>query len=186
MTPARPRRQRFDRLTFPAVSPTDLAVDHAIAPFDRAVGVADRAWGIDVLPTLVSPETAARYGSALAKLNAALDSGNAEETAKRAGVCIRGLAVMHAEAEATNAPKAHPAVHVVECDGEHIGFLLDDDQWPAVRAAHPELRLLTSRQIAQLALALWQDAPHLPALPQLHTPARKPPNRQEIDDAVPF
>jgi hypothetical protein len=70
----------------------DEAVVAALRPFWRAEDKASQKWGgIVRLQSLVSPELSARYGSAYAKLQAAIKAFDSQETARLAGVCIRGL-----------------------------------------------------------------------------------------------
>jgi hypothetical protein len=70
----------------------DEAVVGALRPFWRAEEKAAQKWGgIVRLQSLVSPELSARYGSAYAKLQAAIKDFDSQETARLAGVCIRGL-----------------------------------------------------------------------------------------------
>jgi hypothetical protein len=70
----------------------DEAVVGALRPFWRVEEKAAQKWGgIVRLQSLVSPELSARYGSAYAKLQAAIKAFDSQETARVAGVCIRGL-----------------------------------------------------------------------------------------------
>ena len=70
----------------------DEAIVAGLRPFWRAEDKASQKWGgIVRLQSLVSPELSARYGSAYAKLQAAIKAFDSQETARLAGVCIRGL-----------------------------------------------------------------------------------------------
>ena len=76
----RPRRQKKgDRLLDRAASLNEIQCDKAVAVMDRLAIQMDRRWGVDRLPELVSIETAQKYGSALAKLNAALEGNDQQE-----------------------------------------------------------------------------------------------------------
>ena len=70
--PGKPGRQKLeDRLISPsAASPEGIGCDMALGGLDRMAREMDRKWGVDRLPDLVSPEMAAKYGSAMGKLNA--------------------------------------------------------------------------------------------------------------------
>jgi hypothetical protein len=57
---------------------------------DRIAVEMEGKWGVGRLQRLVSPEIAARFGSAKDKLNEAIRSNDGEEVAKRAAVMIRG------------------------------------------------------------------------------------------------
>lgn len=148
----RHQTKKFDRLMTPDAKPEEIACDHACAPFDRAMRDAERKWGIDRLPGLVSPETAAKFGSAMGKLNDAINSGDAAATAARVGVCIRGLAAMDAEAVAAGHQPTPPEAWDVEVAGRVCAIIRDDRLWPVLAAARPGLTIYTLREVA-LALA---------------------------------
>lgn len=144
----RPRRQRLgDRITAPDALASDVACDHAIAPFDRAATQAEKTWGIDRLPELVSPQTAAKYGSAFAKLNAAINASNPEEVATRAAVCIRGLAAMDAEARAAGHQPIPSNFWMYEQDGNTIIIAQDMRDWPLIEKMHPNVPIFSMREV---------------------------------------
>lgn len=158
--PKRPRRQKAaDRLISAAASQEQIMCDYALAPLDRVALEYDRIWGIDRLPELVSPATAAKYGKAMALLNEAMDASDPALVQARAENCIRGLHAMNAEAEAAGKPKASPDVLEYELNGFHFAILPDKDQWPAVRAARPDLTLFSLREVAVLMIAARADNP---------------------------
>lgn len=66
------------------------AVTDALRPLDRIAVEMEAKWGAGRLPRLVTPELAARFGSARDRLNAAIRENDGEEVAKRAAVMIRG------------------------------------------------------------------------------------------------
>ena len=93
-------RRRPDIFTDPKVYGDVIrdAIHHAILPLDRAASEMELKWGCERLPSLVSPETAARFGSAKAKLDAAILANDPQEVARRATVMIKGWAKMDLEA----------------------------------------------------------------------------------------
>ena len=99
------KRQRPDRITNidDFADQTAEAVYHAIQPLDEVSRQMEDVWGINRLPMLVSPETAAKFGSAKAKLDQAIIDNDATEVAKRAAIQIRGWRAMDAEARASGA-----------------------------------------------------------------------------------
>jgi hypothetical protein len=99
------KRQRPDRITNidDFCDQTAEAVYHAIQPLDEVARQMEDVWGINRLPMLVSPETAAKFGSAKAKLDQAIIDNDATEVAKRAAIQIRGWRAMDAEARASGA-----------------------------------------------------------------------------------
>ena len=152
-SPKRPRRtNKGDRLTGLRDRKNEIACDHAVAPFDRAARDHDQRWGIDRLPELVSPALAAKYGEALAHLNECIAAEDPARVADAASNCIRGMAAMDAEAIASgHAPST----------GEHWEYELRDEsevfrfaiiknerEWPALKAARPDLLIFTMHEAA--------------------------------------
>lgn len=145
----RPRRQKKgDRLLDRTASQNEIECDKAVAVMDRLAIQMDERWAVDRLPELVSVETAQKYGSALAKLNAALEAGEPQEVAKRAQVCMRGLKAMNEEAEAAGQPKAAAEFLEYDLDGFRFGVLKDPDCWPACKKVRPDLKFYTMREVA--------------------------------------
>ena len=78
--------------------PIAEGIHHSIKPLDRVATEMELKWGCDRLPGLVSPQTAAKFGSAKAKLDAAIENNAPADVAKTAGVMMRGWAALDAEA----------------------------------------------------------------------------------------
>lgn len=156
----RPKRQRKgDRLFYSGISPAEMAADYAIAPLDRLATHYDKVWGIDRLPELVSIETAERYGSAMAKLNAALEAADPEEVKARAAVCMRGLTAMDAEATAAGHQHASPDYWEVEVDGFKFAIMREGRNWQVHHDARPDLRFFSLREVGVALKALRIDNP---------------------------
>lgn len=181
--------RKADRLIHPGSTATDIRHDHACAGFDRAAREADIKWGQDRLIALVSPATAEKFGSALAKLNAALAGDDPAETATRAAVCLRGFAAMDAEATAAGHQPITPDAIEIEVDGKLCAVLRDQDAWPAYAAARPGVRTYSLREVAN-ALAAYGStvAAVKDAFPRAEiSDARKPtPLEAALDDHLPF
>ena len=71
---------------------------HAIKSLDETASAMERKWGNDRLPKLVSAETAAKFGSAKAKLDQAIKDGDEEAVVKKASVLQKGWKAMDTEA----------------------------------------------------------------------------------------
>jgi len=154
----KPRRQKkSDRILHSGQTQNQIMTDYAVAPFDRKAEEMDEKWGIDRLVELVSAETAAKYGSAMAKFNDAIDAGDPSVTAARAQVCIRGMEAMDAEATAAGAERASMDVWEVEVAGELYGVMRDARSWQAIKAQRPEMTLVSLREVA-LALKYWRGS----------------------------
>lgn len=188
----RPRRQKMeDRLIRQDASKEQIRCDLAVAPFDRAAREMDYKWGVDTLPELVSPETAEKYGSALAKLNEAINQNDSSVVAARAAVCVRGLAVMDAEAVAAGKQPVSDDVVVCEIDGQQFGVMIDDRAWPRVQERFPDLEILSRREVAiairvyrQTTLAEMMDAAKV-AMPNSKPISLRIEN-EAINDPIPF
>lgn len=74
------------------------AVSDALRPLDRVAVEMEAKWGVGRLKRLVSPELAAKFGSAQDRLNKAIQANDGEEVAKRASVMIRGWQTLDAAA----------------------------------------------------------------------------------------
>lgn len=190
-TPKRPRRQRkADRLTYSGASREEIECDYAVAPLDRLATKMDEKWGIDRLPELVSAETAQRYGSAMAKLNAALETNDPAEVLKRAQVCMRGLAAMDREATEAGQPQASADYWEYELEGFRFAIMRDDRNWMACKDARPDLTFFSLREVGVALKALKIDNPifkevkkHFPAAELSSIAARC---GKQPEDPIPF
>lgn len=66
------------------------AVCEALRPLDRIAVEMESRWGVGRLPRLVTPELAAKFGSARDKLNEAIRANDGDAVAAKAAVLIRG------------------------------------------------------------------------------------------------
>jgi hypothetical protein len=190
--PKRPTRQRkADRLMHHGKSQGEIQCDYALGPFDRMAYDMDKKWGVDMLCELVSPETAAKYGSAMAKLNAAIDAQDPAMVAARAAVCMRGMQAMDAEATAAGKQPASDDVWILAFSGKQVGLLKNGRGWKAVHAAHPDLQLITENDVI-LALEAFEASKlgQMKAMIEGSFPeaevTRFVVNKEELEDAIPF
>lgn len=192
MTRTYKRQFKSDRLLSPGASPVEIECDYAVAPFDRATREMDLKWGVDRLPTLASPETARKFGSAMAKMNAAIEAGDPTETVARVGVCIRGLSALDQEAEAAGHAKADPSIWEYQLDGVTFAIMADGTSWPAIKAARPDLMLFTMREVALALKATSLTAQPVQSVKDnfpAATVTRITPRSQlsiDLDDEIPF
>lgn len=130
----------------------DEGIRGALQPFWRAEDKASQKWGgIVRLQSLVSPELSARYGQAYTKLRQSIQSIDAEETARRASVCIRGLEALDKAAGETQEPLEPRAVYISHHGRPYI-VAIDRGDIGAIKAPEgvPVLsiqELLEARQI---------------------------------------
>jgi hypothetical protein len=76
-----------------------LAVQSAIEDYDRQIWEAERIWGVDRLPSLVSDDTRQRWWTGIAMLNTAIRDNNAVMVKALVDNMIVGLQKMILEAE---------------------------------------------------------------------------------------
>jgi hypothetical protein len=145
----RPTRQKKDdRILHKGATANEIKSDLALAPFDAAVREMDRRWGVDVLPELVSTESAAKWGKAMAGLNAAIDAQDPDKVKFWVEICLRGLTAMDAEAVSLGRPVSDPMIWEHEYEGQVYGIIEDGREWPAAYAKRPGIAIHTMREVA--------------------------------------
>jgi hypothetical protein len=145
----RPTHQKkYDTLLHGQTTAAQVRCDMVLAPFDKACREMDIRWGVNVLPELVSTESAAKWGKAMAGLNAAIDAQDPDKTKFWCEVCIRGLNAMDAEAVALGRQVSDPDIWEYELDGTVFGIIADNREWPAAYAKRPGIAIYTLREVA--------------------------------------
>lgn len=186
---ARPKRKnKSDRLLAPDASKTEIRCDMSIAPLDRLARTMDERWGVDQLVTLVSPETADKYGSAMAKLNASYRGNDPEACRHRAQVCMRGLTAMDAEAKEAGHTPGRPYWEY-DLDGFKFAVMRENEDWAPVKKERPDLRLFSMREVA-VALRHIADNPIIlevkDQFPMAELESIKQRSAKTYDDPIPF
>jgi len=128
------------------------AIDAVLATLDAVVIPLEGKWGAGRLPRLVDPDLAAKFGSAQAKLNSAVEAGNVEEVVKRAAVLKRGWLALDAAAS-PNLALERDQVWGYDHDGRRYTIILDRSK-AAWAAAHAENASLVVT-VAEL-LTVWE------------------------------
>lgn len=151
------RQKKSDRLISQKATVDEQKIDMMLAPLTRAIDLADRKYGIDVLPELVQPDTAAKWGMCLGKLNDAMDAGDVDEVAKWVGASIRGLAYLEAEVAASGALRASLDFFEIEDGNGNIYAVMDDGRsWQELEAQYPGRTFVTRREAA-VALSFYRQ-----------------------------
>jgi hypothetical protein len=182
------RKKKHDPMLHPAASRESIECDIALAAFDRASREMDKAWGVDRLVELVSPDIAKRWGQAMADLNAAIISNDPPMVRARVDICLRGMKAMNAQAEAAGMPKADPIIWEYEYDGQVFGIIEDGRQWPAAYDKRPGLTIHTMREVAVALHSLGQTVADVKqAFPGAEvSEVRRKDDVVDIEDALPF
>lgn len=145
----RPTRQKKDdRILHKGATANEIRADLSLAPFDKSVREMDKRWGVDRLPELVSVESAAKWGKAVAGLNSAIDAQDPDKVKFWVEVCLRGLAAMDAEAVSLGRPVSDPMIWEYEYEGTTFGIIEDGREWPAAYAKRPGIAIHTMREVA--------------------------------------
>jgi hypothetical protein len=145
----RPTRQKKnDRILHKGATAAEIKCDDALAPLDGASAEMNKRWGIDRLFELVSPDSAARWGKAMAGLNAAIDTQDVDKVKFWVETCIRGLKAMDAEAVALGKPISDPMIWEHEYEGQVYGIIEDGREWPAAYAKRPGIAIHSMREVA--------------------------------------
>ena len=179
-------QKKTDRIVNPQATQDEIKCDVALAAFTRACEVIDKRWGINRLPTLVSPETLAKWGTAMAGLYAAEDDKNPDKVAKWAEICIRGLNAMDAEATDAGQPQADPNIWEYEFEGVTYGIIEDGRQWPAAYKKRKDLMMFNMREVA-IALDAHRNAlvrQVKQSFPGAQITAIRTPTNDSIEDEV--
>lgn len=145
----KPMRQRKeDRVIHQGATAAQIRCDVCLGPFDQAAREMDRKWGVDRLPEIVAPESAAKWGKAMAGLNDAINSEDADKVKFWVEVCLRGLKAMDDEAIKSGHPISDPMIWEYQYEGQTYGIIEDGRHWPAAYAKRPGLVIFTMREAA--------------------------------------
>ncbi len=184
-------KAKSDRLTYSGASEAEIRCDYALAPFDRASRAADHLWGIDRLPSLVSPATAEKFGRAIAALNAAIEANDPAVTAANAANCAKAITVMEAEARAAGHEPLPPEIWDADIDGFRFCLIRETNDWPQAGKARPGVQVYTLREVA-VALQHYRDNKFVSAVKDAFpgaevTAVRTPtPMEEYLGDEIPF
>lgn len=115
------------------------AIYGALRPLDEIGAKLESKWGHGRLETLVSPETAAKWGSAKARLDAAIEANDAAAVSYAAGICARGWLALDTEATQRGAsPMPEGVWSIVGDDGNLYRVTLTDNDKHGLCAHVPE------------------------------------------------
>ena len=170
----------------------DGPLEAALRVRDRTVHDYDRRWGPDVLQTLVSPETAAKFAKVRDRLDNAIRGGDVDTAINTMAVEMRGLKAMEDEALAAGRKPLDPGHRWAtrDEDGQPWVFVqTEDDARAAARSGRftgyqiwslPEvIRVLKDKSFESVlkAKGMW---------PEAAVTAVKPPVDWRKGDEVPF
>lgn len=130
----------------------------AMKPVDAIAAELELRWGAGKLETLVTPETAAKFESARAKLDVAIFNRDPELVIQRAGVMVRGWKALEAEAlrlgHKPMPPELWYATAPAEFGDEQMQFVIAKDN-SAATLAQTDLPVYTVTEVARIIRA-WR------------------------------
>ena len=132
---ARPPQRKQANTSLPMIerSPFEFnAINDALRALDRAVHEMDRQWGSGRLVTLVTPELAARFGSARDKLGAAVRAASVDEVGRRAEVVARGLVALDIAARVAGHPRVPTTVWPINYEGQAYAVCAENEDAIAI------------------------------------------------------
>ena len=125
----------------------------AMKPVDAIASELELRWGTGKLETLVTPETAAKFESARAKLDVAIFNRDPELVIQRAGVMVRGWKALEAEAlrlgHKPMPPELWYATAPAEFGDEEMQFVIAKDN-SAATLAQTDLPVYTVTEVARI------------------------------------
>ena len=131
----------------------------ALKPLDAVAADIELRWGYARLETLVSPETAAKFEAARAKLDVALHDQDVDLVIQRAGVMIRGWAALEKEAIASGHKPAPPELWYATApdeDGKKQMQIVIAKDNSAATLAQTDLPVYTVTEVARIVRA-WRS-----------------------------
>jgi hypothetical protein len=162
----------------------------ALKPLDAVAADIELRWGTGRLETLVSPETAAKFEAARAKLDVAIHQQDVDLVLKRAGVMTRGWQALEKEAITAGHKAAPPelwyATAPEEFGDQEFQIVIAKDN-SAATLAETELPVYTVTEVARIVRA-WRAQHMVHAAKDAFPGAEivRIDDNQEFDDEVPF
>lgn len=109
----------------------------ALRPLDEMAAHMEAKWGVGRLETLVTPETAAKFGRVTERLNAAIAANCVEAVKADAAIMWRAWQALDAEAAGLGHPALPAGVWELEHDGKLFRVCLTDDARNGIAAHQP-------------------------------------------------
>lgn len=162
----------------------------ALKPLDAVAADVELRWGVGRLETLVSPETAAKFEAARAKLDVALHDKDVDLVIQRAGVMLRGWAALEKEAIASGhravPPELWHATAPQEDGNAEMRIVIAKDN-SAATLAQTDLPVYTVTEVARIVRA-WRSQMDVhaakTAFPGAEVVSIK--GDEHFDDEIPF
>lgn len=186
------KKQRPDKITAPEFFGDENAesIFHSVSAVDYVAQQMEDKWGCNRLPKLVSAETAAKFGSAKAKLDQAISENDAEAVTKRASVMQRGWEALDKEATAKGErPVSAVAWTWRDDDARAHAFVKDTAEAIAYGNDNPGVAVWTMAEVVRVVAAFDDRYKNLGNAAKIAFPGAeivKIKNRKNFSDEIPF
>lgn len=165
-------------------------INGALKPLDAKAAELELRWGTGRLETLVSPETAAKFEAARAKLDVAIHDRDVDLVIKRAGVLHRGWDALEKEAISRGHKAAPPEMWYATAPDEfnesefQIVIVKDNS---AATLAKTDLPVYTVTEIARIVRA-WRSQKDINSVKDAFPGAEvvRIGGDEPFDDEIPF
>ena len=129
---------------------SSLAVQSAVQGYDRHIWEAERTWGVDRLPSLVSDDTRQRWWTGVGMLNTAIRDNNAVMVKALVDNMIVGLQKMISEAEAAGYGPLAPDIWESALSDGRVLRLVRSFPGPSYQPDGRDVILWTLEDVARL------------------------------------
>lgn len=183
------KRPPPDKITHPNdyASANAEMIHKAMLSLDRTAREVEERWGVGRLETLADCKTAARFGSAKAKLDKAIKDNNAQEIVHRASVLQKGYRYLEKEARKNGHDFVDLKAWIWKDDNNtSYAFLKTNAEAIAYAKKHENVVTFTMEEVIRLAEFFNKQTKKLGVKAKEVFPAASITKIGNLDDQIPF
>ena len=184
------RPKHDDRIPMMEAPPRQAQCYQALKPLDKVAAELEAKWGVEQLPSLVSPDLAMKFERARQQLDEAVAADDPVLTAQKAAALIRGWRKLDAEATAAGHPIEPDKVWHCEQGDFAIAIVQDHSHGKYAAEGH---RVFTIDEVTRLISAQYKAVydvktvfPGSEVTKITQNGEGKPPMDWEKGDEIPF
>lgn len=148
------RPKHDDRIPLAQTPPREGQCYAALKPLDKVAAEMESKWGVEHLPSLVSPDLAMKFEKARQQLDDAVAADDPVLTAQKAAALMRGWQKLDAEATANGHPVEPDKVWHCEQDGFAIAIVQHHAHGDYAAEGH---QVFTIDEVTRLIAAKYRD-----------------------------
>ena len=148
------RPKHDDRIPLMQTPPREAQCYAALKPLDKVAAEMEAKWGVERLPSLVSPDLAIRFEKARQQLDDAVAADDPELTAQKAAALIRGWQKL--DEEATAAGHTAEPDKVWHCEQNDFAIAIVQDHAHGEYAAEGH-QVFTIDEVTRLIAAKYRE-----------------------------